>query len=82
VVDDRDRFGFGYGTLPGHPECGEESFVVERNSDATVFRITAFSRPADIVARVGAPVARRLQVRFTGRYLQALVRYVAEDAQT
>lgn len=81
VVDDPDRFGFGYGTLPGHPERGEESFVVERNGDATAFHITAFSRPAGIVAGVGAPVVRRLQVRVTGRYLRALARYVAEDAQ-
>jgi uncharacterized protein (UPF0548 family) len=82
VVDEPGRFGFGYGTLPGHPERGEESFVVEQDGDATVFRITAFSRSADIVTRIGAPVARRLQLRFTGRYLQALARYVAEDART
>ena len=30
VVDEADRYGFAYGTLPGHPERGEESFVLER----------------------------------------------------
>ncbi|MEV5012000.1 DUF1990 domain-containing protein, partial [Streptomyces sp. NPDC055692] len=24
------RAGWAYGTLPGHPECGEESFLVDR----------------------------------------------------
>jgi uncharacterized protein (UPF0548 family) len=80
VIDEPDRFGFGYGTLPGHPECGEESFVVERDGDITVFRIMSFSRPAGTVARLGAPVARRIQLRFIDRYLDALARYVAEDA--
>lgn len=82
VVDEADRFGLGYGTLPGHPECGEESFVVERDGDVTVFRITAFSRPAGIVTRIGEPIARRVQLRFTDRYLHALVRFVAEDVRT
>lgn len=49
VVDDQDRFGLAYGTLPGHPERGEEAFVVARDGDDTVFRITAFSRPADLL---------------------------------
>lgn len=47
VVDEPDRKGFAYGTLPGHPESGEEAFVVELHADDTVaFTITAFSRPA------------------------------------
>src|ERR1700759_5179953 len=28
VPDEAHRFGFGYGTLPGHPERGEEAFHV------------------------------------------------------
>jgi uncharacterized protein (UPF0548 family) len=40
--------GFGYGTLPGHPARGEESFEVEINSQGEVWlRIRAFSRPAN-----------------------------------
>ena len=27
-TDETDRFGFAYGTLPGHPESGEEAFHV------------------------------------------------------
>src|SRR5687767_8858961 len=29
VIDEPVRFGFAYGTLPDHVECGEEQFVVE-----------------------------------------------------
>ena len=28
VIDEADRRGFAYGTLPGHPESGEELFAV------------------------------------------------------
>jgi len=31
VIDQPDRYGFAYGTLPHHPETGEEAFVVERD---------------------------------------------------
>src|SRR3974390_3493589 len=31
VTDEPTRFGFSYATLPGHPECGEESFTVHRD---------------------------------------------------
>ncbi len=30
VVDEPDRYGFAYGTLPAHPEEGEERFLVTR----------------------------------------------------
>jgi uncharacterized protein (UPF0548 family) len=36
VVEGRDRWGFAYGTLPGHPEQGEEAFIVSISSDETV----------------------------------------------
>src|SRR4051812_18106193 len=29
LLDEEQRKGFAYGTLPGHPESGEEAFVVE-----------------------------------------------------
>jgi uncharacterized protein (UPF0548 family) len=73
VVDDPDRVGFVYGTLPGHPECGEESFMVERAPDGTTrFAITAFSKPAEITARLAAPISREIQRRVTDRYLDGL----------
>lgn len=75
VTDEPGRWGFAYGTLPGHPERGEEAFVVVRDEDAAVWlELTAFSRPAWPLARVLAPVARRRQRRITGAYLHALDR--------
>lgn len=35
LIDESDRQGFAYGTLPGHPESGEETFVVQRTDDDT-----------------------------------------------
>jgi uncharacterized protein (UPF0548 family) len=72
VVDEPDRRGFVYGTLPGHPECGEESFVLERRPDGAIaFTVAAFSRPATLLARIGGPAARGMQRFMTGRYLAA-----------
>ena len=73
VLDESDRKGFAYGTLPGHPESGEESFVVSLADDGTVrFAVTAFSRPARWFARLGGPVARLTQRHVTRRYLAAV----------
>lgn len=73
VVEEERRRGFAYGTLQGHPERGEERFCVEwREDDAVVFSLTAFSRPGTWWSRAGGPISRRLQQRYTRRYLQAL----------
>jgi uncharacterized protein (UPF0548 family) len=60
------RFGFAYGTLPGHVEMGEELFLVEwaQGTDAVKYNILAFSRPRHPLARLGRPLVRRLQQRF------------------
>jgi uncharacterized protein (UPF0548 family) len=73
VVDEEDRAGFAYGTLPGHPERGEESFMVERLANGTVrFVITVFSRPDELLVRLGGPMTRQIQARVTHRYLDGL----------
>jgi uncharacterized protein (UPF0548 family) len=69
VVDETgptSKFGFAYGTLPGHVESGEERFLVEwgRGDDAVWYDILAFSRPNHFLTRLGYPVVRRLQKRF------------------
>jgi uncharacterized protein (UPF0548 family) len=74
VVDEPDRRGFAYGTLPGHPESGEELFLVERVGDRLVGEVRAFSRPGRWFSRLGAPVARVAQQRIAARYLAAAVR--------
>lgn len=73
VADEPARVGFAYGTLAGHPERGEESFMVERREDDTTwFVIIAFSRPADLTTRLAGPVARLIQRRVTNKYLDGL----------
>ena len=60
------RFGFAYGTLPGHVESGEERFLVEwdRADNCVWYDILAFSRPRHILAWLGYPWVRHLQNRF------------------
>lgn len=60
------RFGFGYGTLTGHMEAGEERFLVEqdRAGGEVHYDLYAFSRPAAWLARLGYPFTRREQARF------------------
>ncbi len=73
VVNEPTRQGFAYGTLPGHPERGEEAFIVELREDGAVtLTISAFSQPATLLARLGGPVSRGIQSRVTNRYLQAV----------
>ena len=77
-----DRRGFAYGTLPGHPEQGEEAFFVDLTDTGDVhFRIRAFSRPASPLARVGGPVTRLVQAYATNRYVTATRRLVDPSPQ-
>lgn len=72
VLDEPDRRGFAYGTLPGHPETGEELFLLERDADGALsFTVAGFSRHATLLARVGAPVSGAVQRLMIARYLAA-----------
>ena len=74
-LDQPCQRGFAYGTLPGHPERGEEAFLLHLTDSGQVrFRISAFSRPATAPARVGGPVTVMLQEYVTSRYIAALTR--------
>ena len=65
VVDEPRRFGFAYGTLPGHAEHGEERFLVEWLPDDTVwYDLRAFSKPRHVLARLVYPITRAYQRRF------------------
>jgi uncharacterized protein (UPF0548 family) len=65
VIDHPRAFGFAYGTLPDHVECGEERFLVAwMGSDAVWYDILAFSRPRHPLVRLSSPLARLLQKRF------------------
>lgn len=71
VIDEPDRAGFGYGTLPGHAESGEESFVIERRGDGVRFVVRAFSKPTSRLARIGGPATSAVQRLMTERYLRS-----------
>lgn len=79
VIDEPDRRGFAYGTLPGHPESGEEVFLIERSGGSTRVEVRAFSRPGRWFTRLGAPVSRRVQRRATRQYVDS-VRRVAQGS--
>jgi uncharacterized protein (UPF0548 family) len=67
------RRGFAYGTLAGHPESGEEAFMIEHHDHDTVsLKITAFSRPATRLAKLTSPVGAIVQRQVTARYLRSL----------
>lgn len=79
VIDEKEpvrRFGFAYGTLPGHVERGEERFAIEWDKDDVVwYDVRAFSRPRYWPVRLAYPLARRLQRRFV-RESQARMREI------
>ncbi len=75
VDEDRPlkRFGFAYGTLPDHVECGEELFTVAWQADDSVwYDILAFSRPRHPLARAAFPLTRMLQKRFARESLAVI----------
>jgi uncharacterized protein (UPF0548 family) len=70
-----DERGFAYGTLPGHPESGEECFLVRLDPDGdVVYEIRVFFRLASRLARLGGPASLLLQRVATGRYVSAIRR--------
>lgn len=86
VVDEADptsKFGFAYGTLPGHVESGEERFQVEwdRSNDCVWYDIIAFSRPNHVLTRLGYPVVRRLQKRFGRDSAASMLRLVCSEVE-
>ena len=76
------RFGFAYGTLPGHVESGEERFLVEwdRESNRVSYDIVAFSKPNHWLTRLGYPLVRRTQKRFGRESAAAMFRAVNPQA--
>lgn len=70
------RYGFAFGTLPGHVERGEERFTVEwhkGDDDSVWYEVFAFARPAHPLAKVGRPFVRLVQRRFAVDSLRAMV---------
>jgi uncharacterized protein (UPF0548 family) len=79
----RHRFGFAYGTLPGHVERGEERFLIECDEREQVwYDLLAFSRPRLWAARLGYPLARHLQRCFVRDSQAAMHAAVAQASAT
>jgi uncharacterized protein (UPF0548 family) len=76
TADEPDRRGFAYGTLPDHPERGEEAFIVERVDGHVTLSIRAFSTPGNRLVRAASGVARFMQTWMTGRYERSLAELV------
>lgn len=79
-------FGFLYTTTSVHVEEGQERFVLEMNNDGSVFYvIEAVSRPRATLAKIGYPVTRIMQRRFSGhshdRMWMALTQAAAEQSR-
>ena len=70
-----DERGFAYGTLPGHPESGEECFLVRLTPEGeVVYEIRVFFRLASRAARLAGPHSLALQRLATDRYVAAVRR--------
>jgi uncharacterized protein (UPF0548 family) len=75
VVDEPDRYGFAYVTLPGHVLRGEEAFLLERTDDGSVVGSVRgwadLAVPAGRLLRTPLRLAERIAA---DRYLDALAR--------
>ena len=86
VVDEPgpvSRYGLAYGTLPDHAGTGEERFLVEwdRASGEIWYDILAFSRPRQLLTRLGYPYMRRLQKKFGKESAAVMFRAAGNKAE-
>lgn len=74
VIEEPKRHGFACGTLPGHPQSGEMSFVVEHRDDNTVWLVLrAFSRPGNWFYRLFSPALKAQQKRIFTKFQRSLL---------
>ncbi|MDR6988277.1 uncharacterized protein (UPF0548 family) [Paenarthrobacter nitroguajacolicus] len=74
VVQEPERVGFAYRTLPGHPVSGEEAFIVHREGNHVSLTIRSLTGPAQQQPwRALYPVLLVLQRLVRRRYLRALL---------
>ncbi|RCW41017.1 uncharacterized protein (UPF0548 family) [Halopolyspora algeriensis] len=74
VVDELDRRGFAYGTLPGHPLVGEELFAITYDpaSGDVYASVTSFARPAHALLKALGPFVGLGQKLMARLYLRRL----------
>lgn len=74
VIEEPTRYGYAYGTLPGHGESGEELFLVELTpAEEVVVTIRTDSDPASHLSAL-TPVIKTMQKAALSRYLRTLSR--------
>lgn len=79
-----ERFGFAYGSLPGHAESGEEQFSVEwRHEDDSVwYDLRGVSRPGRWFSAAVRPLTRGVQRRFAEQSKAAMAAFVSRGGRT
>ncbi|HAA55342.1 MAG TPA: DUF1990 domain-containing protein [Myxococcales bacterium] len=81
VIDESDeqqaRYGFGFGTLPGHPMSGEECFLVtwDKQTDEVQYSLRSFSFPKHLLSFLGYPYVFLMQKRFGRDSLRKMQEY-------
>ncbi len=78
-IDDEDgpvrRYGFAMGTLPDHPEQGEERFEIKQSTDGRVtYSVRAFFRPNGALPKIAWPYLRYRFNRFREQSTQTMKR--------
>jgi uncharacterized protein (UPF0548 family) len=75
VLEEPDRVGFAYRTLPGHPVRGQEAFLLTRRNGRIALTIRSLTAPSDVPGwRLAHPLLRVVQVVVRRRYFRALDR--------
>ena len=75
------RFGFGYGTLPGHVAKGEEQFLVtwDTSTDEVGYEVSSYSWPNHWATQLAYPFVRWLQKRFRTLSCQTMKEHLIES---
>lgn len=86
VIDEPDRFGFGYATTSMHVERGEERFLIEYYpvSGEVYYDLLAVSQPAHWLARLAYPYTRSQQHRFardSHQRMRRAIQHSSSDSQ-
>jgi uncharacterized protein (UPF0548 family) len=72
------RYGFAFGTLPGHSEEGEERFTVEwrQEDDSVWYELLSFARPHHFLAKIGTLFVEPLKQRFAAQSQRAMLKAI------
>lgn len=74
VEETETCFAYGYGTLEGHPEMGEERFAISREAGNCYFELAAYANAGHWLTRIGSPVTWKIQAKALDAYIDAIVK--------